>query len=168
MNCKKGALQLIDSIISTMELIGDDLYDTPLELYNGSTFGKHFRHIYDFFNCLVEQSDGSCIDYCDRHRDSEIESSKSYAINCFKQLTIRIHDLSEESEMMVQADFEISSGLRPIVKTSVGREIMYAYDHAVHHLAIIKIGLKEKCPHALIDNNLGVAASTIRHQYAHD
>lgn len=168
MNCKNGAIQLIDSIINTIEAIDVEQYNMPLAVYNGSTFGKHFRHIYDFFQCLVLQSGNPSVDYCERCRDENIEESKSHAVSSFIALKAEMALLDESKEIIVHADFEIEEGIRPRVKTSIGREVMYAYDHAVHHLAIIKIGLKEVAPQTVIDQNMGVAASTIRHQFAND
>jgi hypothetical protein len=56
------------------------------------------------------------------------------------------------------------NGTRPMATSSIGRELLYAYDHAVHHLAIIKLGIKAEIPDVEIDSNIGVAASTLRHQ----
>ena len=43
------------------------------------------------------------------------------------------------------------------------RKPMYAYDHAVHHLAMIKIGMKEACPAVRVGKNIGAAPSTVKH-----
>ena len=164
MTCKNGAISLIDTIIDTISSIDDRLFYQSLDIYNGSSFGKHFRHIHDFFHCIIEQVNNPQLDYCDRCRDSHIENDKLNSIASFEALKRDISILNEEQIMTVKADFELENGERPEVKTSIGREIMYAYDHAVHHLAIVKIGLNKHCPELDINQNLGVAASTIRHQ----
>lgn len=167
MNCKNGAVQLLHQIIELIELIDSKDYNRPLEIYNLSTMGKHFRHIFDFFNCLVAQSALYEVDYCRRDRNERIEDNKDYSIAAFEALKNGLFQLNEETEIMVHADFEMEDGHRPIVKTSIGREIMYAYDHAVHHLAIVKIGLKSIRPELQINDSIGIAASTLRHQHAH-
>lgn len=167
MNCKKGAVQLISQIIATIKIMDQTDYDRPMDIYNGSTMGKHFRHIYDFFNCLVVQSDQAVIDYCLRARDEGIESNRDFAIELFEALKLNLAKLDETKEIIVKADFEIEDKIRPQVNTTIGREVMYAYDHAVHHLAIVKIGLNLIRPDLQINQDLGVAASTIRHQHAH-
>ncbi len=165
MNCKTGAVRLIDQIISTIELIDSQDYDRELELYNGSTLGKHFRHIYDFFNCLLQQCECQLVDYCQRDRDAQIESDMDYAKRSFESLKDGLQNIDEDQVITVKADFELEPGVRPVVQTSIGREVMYAYDHAVHHLAIVKIGLRDLYPDKPFDQNMGVAASTIRHQH---
>jgi hypothetical protein len=167
MNCKKGAIKLIDSIVDTISAIDVDQYHQPLKIYNGSTFGKHFRHIHDFFHCLVHQCPDHEIDYCHRCREERIENEKNYSIEAFRSLQQELEGLDEDQMITVKADFEVSAGVRPTVRTSIGREIMYAYDHAVHHLAIVKIGLNAHCPDLELDQDIGVAASTIRHQTSH-
>ena len=165
MNCKEGAIQLIDQIITTIQLIPADDYAQPMEIFAGSTLGKHFRHIYDFFNCLVEQCDCHEMDYAERKRDTLIEEKSNYAVDMFNCLKDGVKSLNELHSMEVYADFLLPDGTRPKVTSTIGREIMYAYDHAVHHLAIVKIGLKALDPNLPIDDQMGVAASTLQHQY---
>ena len=168
MKCISGAQQLINQIIQTIEIVTIEDYDKPLAIYNDSTIGGHFRHIYDFFNCIVIQANSTKIDYCNRCRDPRIESDRAYAIAKFIDLGVTLTSLDEDARIVVHADFELASGVRPTVKTTIGREVMYAYDHAVHHLAIVKIGIKSIIPDVEIPQGLGVAASTIRHQLEHD
>ncbi|MBK7410731.1 MAG: hypothetical protein IPJ40_23365 [Saprospirales bacterium] len=55
--------------------------------------------------------------------------------------------LDENAALPVQADFiPEEEAPRPTVQSSVGRELMYAFDHAVHHLAIVKMGLRQAQP----------------------
>ena len=48
------------------------------------------------------------------------------------------------------------------VNTNVEREILYNLEHCIHHLAIIKIGLKIIKPNFKLPENFGLADSTIR------
>ena len=166
MKCSKGAVELVDQIIGTIDLIGPEDYQRPLDVYNGSTLGKHFRHIYEFFYCIAEESSMGVIDYCMRARDHDLECDKFCAIERFNLLKKALLSIDEDRMVTVHADFELANGNRPRVKSTLGREIMYAYDHAVHHLAIVKIGVKTIDPNIAIDQELGVAASTIRHQHS--
>lgn len=163
MSCKQGVISLIGQIKDTIAIIPAEDYARPLEVYNGSTIGGHFRHIYDFFRCLSDQCDRCDMDYADRHRDPTLESDKMASINAFDRLIEHISAMDESAETVVRADFEVA-GDRPVVKSTIGRELMYAYDHAIHHLAIIKIGVRAINPALAINQDLGVAASTIRHR----
>jgi hypothetical protein len=51
-----------------------------------------------------------------------------------------------------------------VISTSFERELVYCLDHAIHHQALIKIGLKELDCVDLVNGNFGVAYSTIRYR----
>jgi hypothetical protein len=78
-----------------------------------------------------------------------------------------IHDIERQKVdlgLKVVADFSTNKdSFRPQVDSSVGRELMYAFDHAIHHIAIIKIGIKAAFPQIQIPQEIGVAPSTIRY-----
>jgi len=44
--------------------------------------------------------------------------------------------------------------------------LLFFYDHAIHHLAIIKIGLLCHFPHVQAEKDLGVSPSTIKARVA--
>ena len=52
--------------------------------------------------------------------------------------------------------------------TSVDRELLYCLDHAIHHQALIKIGLKELQIADLVGDDFGVAYSTLRYRASLD
>lgn len=164
MACKLGALRLIDEMIETMDQLGDDFH-RPLDVLNQSTIGQHFRHIYNFFECLLDQTTQEVVDYALRTRDHQIEQECQYAQQCFQVLKDKLNSIDENQAINVMTDFELEKGYRPIVSSTIGRELMYAYDHAVHHLAIIKIGIDALDKTVNIAPTLGVAASTLRHQH---
>ncbi|MEZ4953525.1 MAG: hypothetical protein R2825_08105 [Saprospiraceae bacterium] len=164
MDCKQGTNLIIEQMIELLEKINPENYSKPLQLFNGSSIGQHFRHILDFYTCLCNGIADERIDYAKRERDVYIETNPQYAIEIFKKILTVTCELQEQDTIEVVADF--SSDLnteRPVVKTTVARELMYAYDHAVHHLAMIKMGLKVVSPNLEINKNIGVAPSTVKH-----
>ena len=77
----------------------------------------------------------------------------------------KVENLEVEHQVMVCSSFiaDESVALKSI-SSSVGRELMYAYDHAIHHLAMIKIGMQIDFPMIEISKNLGVAPSTLKYR----
>jgi hypothetical protein len=164
MNCKQGTDIIVRQITDLLGRLDADTYSRPLQLFNGSSIGQHFRHILDFYGCLSRGVDEGRVDYARRERDLLVETEPAYAAGIFEQCLQRIMDMDEAGEVEILADF--SSELneeRPLLRSTVGRELMYAYDHAVHHLAIIKMGLKVAFPSVKTDQSLGVAPSTLKH-----
>ncbi len=164
MNCKEGAQHITGQITSLLAKIEEPHYAQPLEIFNGSTLGQHFRHILEFYRCLLHGVDAGVVDYAARERDPKIEQSPQAAKQAFQAVLQAIDQLNETQALAVKADFSTQTDVRPQVQSSVGRELMYAYDHALHHLAIIKIGMQLNTPKVELDANLGVAPSTIKHR----
>lgn len=164
MNCKQGTDIIITQMIELLERLDPQSYAKPLQLFNGSSIGQHFRHIIDFYGCLDRGISEGRIDYAKRQRDLRVETEPVYASGILNDLNNKLSEVDEESNLEVVADF--SSELnekRPVVLSTCGRELMYAYDHAVHHLAMIKMGLRVACPEVEVNKNLGVAPSTVKH-----
>ena len=165
MTAQEGTERLIRQIIHTLQNLDNVLYTRPLPVLNGATLGQHFRHIQDFYNCLTQCANTDILDYACRERNPAIETDIQSAINAFTQLNTTLSGLNGTKTITVLADYSDKNTTdRPAAQSSVGRELMYAYDHAIHHLAMIKIGLQAACPAMDIDPDLGVAPSTIRYR----
>lgn len=162
----KDSVQLMQQqIMSVLEQLTDSQYHLSLDIFNGSTVGEHVRHIFDFYNCICFCSDGVDIDYNCRERNPLIESERKTAIASFSQLVNEISRFEDTKVVNVITDFSTDeSEERPVVLSSIGRELMYAYDHAVHHLAIIKMGIKSAFPEIVLNDHIGIAPSTIKYQ----
>ncbi len=165
MDCRTGTKNIIRQIKDLLELLDKDQYAKPLPIYNGSSIGQHFRHIFDFYQCLALDVSNGSIDYARRERDPYIEQDPQYAKAAFTKLEQTLVYFNEEAIIDVLADFSADRSVtRPMVKSSVGRELMFAHDHAVHHMAIIKIGFQIAFPALNFPINAGVAPSTIKHR----
>lgn len=165
MNCIEGNKKMIGQITDLLNSIDNQTYTKPLDIFNGSSIGQHFRHILDFYLCLIKGTESGIIDYAHRDRDPIMESDTAHAKAIFTRIANSIEKLTEERALHVWGDFSNHSyEERPLLGSSVGRELMFAHDHAVHHLAIIKIGIEAAAPELNIDKNLGVAPSTVKHR----
>lgn len=155
---------MVFDITEVLQVIDEQAYTQPLEVFNGATLGQHFRHILDFYRCLHKGiSTAQTIDYERRERDVLVEQHPSDAVQAFIEVRDGIERCNTDVQVQVRADFSVRlEDTRPVVQSSVGRELMFAYDHAVHHLAIIKIGLRAAFPHIMVKDHLGVAPSTIK------
>ena len=50
------------------------------------------------------------------------------------------------------------------IETNYLRELTYNIEHAVHHMAIIKIGIREVAPYVVIPGDFGIAVSSLRYR----
>ena len=164
MNCKEGTVAITSQICALLEAIDDQDYAKPLPIFNGSSIGQHIRHLYDFYNCLLNGLPSGVVDYASRQRDPSVEIDTCQAMASLQKITNQLMDQEEKTPIQVLGDFSYEDdNQRPVVQSSIGRELMFAYDHAVHHLAIVKIGIKSAFPHLPIADNLGVAPSTVKY-----
>lgn len=164
MNCKQGTEIIIEQMTELLGRIAPDVYSQSLPLFNGSSIGQHFRHIVDFYGCLSRGVVDGRVDYAMRQRDPRVETEPDYAAGILNGFFTQMNESDESASIEIMADFssELNES-RPVVLSTVGREMMYAYDHAVHHLAMIKMGLKVAAPSVEVNRNLGVAPSTVKH-----
>ncbi len=163
MNGRIAALEMAEQIISLLRQIDRGDYCRPLPLFNDATLGQHFRHIFDFYQCFVKGLSECELNYASRERNPLIEKDPVFASEAFRSLLPELENLDENKKMLVKSHVEsagLSNGFSQF-HSSVGRELMFIHDHAIHHLAIIKIGWKWLSPQTSLDENLGVAPSTL-------
>ena len=156
---------IFNQIKELLDLLDNERYGTSIEILGGASIGQHVRHIYDFYDCIGKCSDSFELDYSCRDRDSDIETNIDYVQTMVEQLMHSLNVLTSNQALMVLSDFSSHRDEERVwLKSSVGRELMYGFDHAIHHLAIIKIGMKGRFPEIHLPKNLGVAPSTIKYQ----
>jgi len=165
MDCRQGSRLIFNEIGELLSRMNDGQYTKELSLLGGSSIGKHVRHIYDFYNSVVKSIEKGELDYADRDRDQNIERYTHNAALNFMMLSKLIGSLDEDTLIDVVTEFDTQdSTVRQRVSSSIGRELMYAYDHAIHHLAIVKMGIQSNFPEFEMSAEIGVAPSTIKHQ----
>lgn len=165
MNAKEGTKEMIRQLTEVLIKLQDGDYTVQLPVLGGATLGQHFRHILDFYFSLLRDLPSATIDYGCRERNPRIEQERSFAMASLQQIGDRVEGLEESRPLTVRADFSDDPSVsRPLVTSSVGRELMYAYDHALHHLAIIRIGIQTLRPDLRLGEKIGVAPSTLKFQ----
>ncbi len=135
-------------------------YTLPLETLSGSSIGQHVRHIIEFYQCMMNGYEQSILNYDDRRRDQLIEENSDFALQCMHKILTDLNaaDLSRKMTLEVVYDQTLQ------LPTSLARELVYNIEHAIHHMALIKIGIKALNTKIQLPAEFGVAASTLRHQ----
>ncbi len=134
-------------------------YQKPLPAYDGSSIGQHVRHMLEFFQCLEAGVSAGLVDYAARQRNLLYETNPQLTADAFEIFQQKVADLDLHLPIQVRAEF--GQGERPAYQSTVGRELLFAYDHAIHHLAIIKIGLRCYFSEIQFQDDLGVSPSTL-------
>ena len=133
-------------------------YQQSISLLSNSTIGQHTRHFIEFYQCLLTQVKTGIINYDLRVRDKQIEVNPTFALGIVDEIINELSKLNINQTLILQTDFDQYAK----VNTNLAREILYNLEHCIHHLAIIKIGLKIIKPGFQLPENFGVAASTVK------
>ncbi len=152
--------QLLSQISSLIE--GLDIRDfiSPKPYINQSTVGQHLRHIIEFYQCIVQQCKSKKICYDDRKRNRKLESSIECALIAIQDIQDELAKIHEDFPISISVDYGSLADEKDFFHSSLKRELAYAMDHTIHHLAIIKIMLN--LDGVYVPEDLGVAPSTIR------
>lgn len=144
--------------------INPEDFPKPSPALSNSTVGQHFRHTLEFFCCLEAGVKTGVVNYDTRSHDKFIESDKFIALNALMRVAEFVESLQEDKPLTLEAAYQRQGGDVQRVETNLYRELIYNIEHAVHHMALMKIGIREVAPYIQLPADFGIAASTIRHR----
>ena len=154
----------LDEIKDLFQQLPQELFTAPKEILSGATVGQHFRHILEFYICLEKGAKTGTVSYDERERNVLIEKDMAYAMSSLEKIIHFLTALENDHSLVMKANYSSVSGEQTIIQTSLYRELAYALDHTVHHLAIVRIALSQEKDKVEMDSNFGVAPSTIRYR----
>lgn len=164
MQLKSTGLSVLNQIYDLISQLNDAEFTAALELLNGNTIGKHVRHITEFFDLLISGCVFGVINYDLRKHDELLETSTKAAMAKIEKLKSSISTLSLDEELILEVNYTSNDEEKETIKSSVGRELAYNIEHAIHHMAIIKIAIWTVFPKVILADHFGVAYSTVRYQ----
>lgn len=154
----------LNQLSSLLEKLNSDNYSARPEVLFGASIGEHYRHILEFYLLLVSCSFTGVISYDRRERDVRIAQNTAFAIETIDRIIVGLHTIDLNSPVTMEADYSSEGTQNNKITTSVGRELAYCIEHSIHHQAIIKAGLIAIDCKQLVDEQFGVAYSTIRYR----
>ncbi len=140
------------------------MYASISPILSGSGLGQHVRHILEFYDCLIEQAADERICYGLRKRDLVLESDTSVAASYCLTLASKLNAFTHDKVLELAIELPIHDAIDHHVQTTLLRELVYCLEHAIHHMAIIRIGLQIMDPTIAIPDNFGVAPSTLKYR----
>lgn len=155
------SLQSLQQLRNLLLQLNDADYQLAHPCYFGGTIGKHTRHILEFYQQLL--SSREVVHYDNRQRDLKLESSVQTALDALDTVARYLATGCDERPLQVDADV-FADGLP--VDSSYRRELFYAYEHTVHHMALLRVGAYTAFPQLQFPADFGVAYATQKHQQA--
>jgi hypothetical protein len=157
---------ILNQLAHTIEQLEEGDFAKPSVALGKSTIGQHTRHTLEFFICLEQGFKLGLVNYDKRAHDKLIETDKFIALNAISNIRDFICGQKEDQPLKLEVGYERDSETCLTIETNYFRELTYNIEHAVHHMAIMKIGLREVAPYVTFPPDFGVAVSTVRHQEA--
>lgn len=148
----------LNELVSLLNQLSNDDYTTPCKGLSNSTIGEHTRHIIEMFQCLENQYESGVVNYDKRNRDYSIQTDTDFALECIAVIKTQLE--KENKRIMLQ---QIVDSEELYIESNYFRELLYNLEHCIHHQALIKVAVLQ-CGHLQIDENFGVARSTIEYR----
>lgn len=148
----------LNELIDLLGQLSDRDYSKPCPELSNATIGEHTRHIIEMFQCLENQYDSGIVNYDKRARSLQMQTSTDFAT---EKITEIKDNLKKENKIIELQ--QIVDGEEIRIDSNYFRELLYNLEHCIHHQALIKVAIL-KCGNLTIDDNFGVARSTIEYR----
>lgn len=154
-------MQLVFNDFKQVCALSPHIYTAKSEASKSGTIGAHMRHVLEFIEIIVTQYKGDTIDYESRERNSEYERDAEAAMKAFegslKSLSLALSESGADYKVDICEMPAFGSG-QVRVPSSLGREVLYAIEHSIHHYAIIAMIASEYG--AKFEEGFGLAPAT--------
>ncbi len=164
MQLSDTAVKILGQLQDFALQVKDQDFSKPSEVLSGASIGQHLRHTLEFFICLEQGTSQGLINYDKRIHDKLIESDKYIALNAIHRIREFISHQNSNKVLKLEVEYSATNDDCVIIETNYWRELSYNIEHAVHHMAIMKIGIKQVAAYIQLPLDFGVAASTLRYK----
>jgi hypothetical protein len=146
---------------SSLDQLSGQEYIQPCSNLSNNTIGQHVRHIIELFQCLEKGYDEGLVNYEKRKRDIAIETDKNLAASLLKEVYDQLD--RPDKEMILEACYDDLAAEAIKIPTNYYREVAYNLEHTIHHMALIRVGIREVSTIEL-PADFGVASSTVKYR----
>lgn len=164
MQLKQVSARILDQLIQVSEQLKDQAFRQPLKVLSDNTIGKHIRHIIEFYDLMILGINSGEVNYDQRSHDRVIEENRLMAIEKMNALKLEIEKIEADSSLKLKANYSLDREEPVEITTSYFRELQYNIEHAIHHMAIIKIAILSEFESVQIPDGFGIAYSTIKYE----
>lgn len=148
----------LGELIALLQQLSNSEYSNPCVQLSNSSIGEHTRHIIELFQCLENQYEFGVVNYDNRPRNRLTQTDTKFAI---KQIMAIQNNLDKENKKIVL--YQKIDGNEINTESNYYRELLYNFEHCIHHQALIKVAIFQY-ENITIDENFGVARSTIEYR----
>ncbi|MBV6644342.1 MAG: DinB family protein [Cyclobacteriaceae bacterium] len=164
MSLNQSASLLLTQLNEVIEQLTDHDYKSGIPILSGASIGQHIRHTLEFFICLMDGVNHDVINYDNRQHDKVIEEDRKIASSVIRSIQDFLDKNPADKALVLEANYQVEQDNTIAIPSSFLRELSYNIEHAIHHMALIKIGVRAIGDHITLSEHFGVATSTVRYQ----
>lgn len=161
MELQKAVHKVFIQLSDSLNQLDANRYQFACKNLSGNTIGQHVRHIIEMFQCLEAGYEQGEVDYERRRRDHRIETDKMLATDLLKDI---VQQIAKGNKTLYLLTYYDDLQMEPEkIATNYFREIAYNLEHTIHHMALIRVGLRE-LGDIPVEDSYGVASSTLKYR----
>jgi len=160
----QSAAEILSQLIQLTDQLDEQQYAGPLPVLSGSSIGKHVHHIIELYECLLNGLHAGTVNYDARSRNLLLETDPFFSTQVMLDIIHQIEEQPADQPLLLKLDVSVNDGKQQEIQTTYYRELAYNIEHAIHHMAIIKMAVLIYFPVIKVEENFGVAYSTIRYR----
>jgi uncharacterized damage-inducible protein DinB len=160
-----GVAEVLRQGEALLRALDDSAYTNRLPAAFNASVGGHYRHCLDHFQSLLDALDADEVNYDHRKRDLRIESEREYAMIETRRIFRGCESIAEDwlsRPIYVRTKVSYNDETASAMPSTIGRELMYAIAHAIHHYALM--GVMCGLMGVPLPPGFGVAPSTLKHK----
>ncbi|MDH5396630.1 MAG: hypothetical protein OEX02_00680 [Cyclobacteriaceae bacterium] len=164
MNLIEASKGILDQLRCVSAAIPQKHFSKPLLSLNHATIGQHIRHTLEFYMELQQGYPLGKVCYDQRKHDKAIEEDRTMVLGVIDGIERFLDTAPKDKQLVLEGSYSMGNHPEFSINTNFFRELAYNIEHAVHHMAIIKIGLAETNPGMELPASFGIAVSTMRYK----
>jgi hypothetical protein len=155
----EASLTVLNDLQHCLSCLSVKDYAAPSDQLSDASIGQHTRHIIELYKELLTGYKTGNVNYDKRKRNKTIETDLPFAMECLDSLSkaINLPNKTLKLETALGNEHEL------VIATDYHRELLYNLEHAIHHMALIRIGVRE-LTQVTLPEHFGVAPATIQHR----
>jgi hypothetical protein len=161
MQLQQAVSNIFGQLSDSLETLNHEEFARPCINLSQATIGQHVRHIIEMFQCLELGYESGVVNYENRRRDKHTEQNKDFAIFQLKEIEQGI--TKADKPLLLEGVYNDDSANIMQFPTNYYREIVYNLEHTIHHMALIRVGLKE-ITQIDVPETYGVASATVKYK----
>jgi hypothetical protein len=161
MHLQNASKEVLSQLLDLCRRLPPGDYARPLPVLSGHSVGTHVRHVLEFYDLLLHHGAGP-LSYDHRKHDRQLEACPARAARKLETLLVGLDALPPDGPLVLETRLSPGNDAAVRVPTSYCRELLYNLEHAIHHMALIRIAVSSLSPALSLPESFGVAYETRR------